>query len=327
MRDRAAALLLLLPVTVALVVSGVRLLAEARDVPDDRDIAAAAAFAVTAAGPEDAIVVLPPWSMRPLSALGPAAARVVGGDGPAAELLSGRHAIVVAIVEPDADPWLPVLAPLGPPVTIRHFGRIAVQVHGGGGPAAFDLLSRLPDGAVDVDGRPCTTPLRRGAVIGFACDHAGTTARVTREHALVTENGRRVVRVPALAPESHLALRFTDVPLGDVLVVAAGHTRAGAERGRPMVVEVIVDDDVVAVLRRAPSFVVEPSRAALRSLFVRAPAPGGEGFRADLIDTRRFAGGRHRLAFVVRATTADAAGKVDHEFALDAFIPAARRNP
>jgi hypothetical protein len=319
-RDRVVAFLLLFPVAMAVAWSTARLVDEANDVPADQDIAAAAAFAArSAAADDDAIVILPPWSMRPLAALGTAADRVVGGDGPATDLLRGRYARVAAIVEPDATPWLPTLAPLGPPTTTRSFGPVDVSVFSGRGPARFDLLRDFAAVRVDVDGAACVERADRGVVTGVRCPGDGPGLRVTREHALVTENGRRVVRLPTPAAGTRVALRFDAVPLSARLVVAAGHTRAGAERGRAVAVDVVIDDQVIATLRRAPSFVVEPSRAALRETFVRPRSGEGDGFRAEVIDTRAFSGGTHRLAFVVFADGAD--GRVDHEFALDAFVP------
>jgi len=126
-----------------------------------------------------------------------------------------------------------------------------------------------------------------------------------------------VVRVAPPPAGQRLAIAFDAVALGDHLVVAAGHTRAGVERPDGDVsVDVIVDGHVLATLRRAPSFVVEPSRAPLRAAFVRPPDPQGEGFRVDVVDTRRWRGAR-RLAFVVRSD----GDRVDADFALDAFVP------
>lgn len=320
MRDPSVAALLLFPVALALIASSVLLVAEADDVAEDDDIAAAAAFAATVVGDDDAIVVLPPWSMRPWAALGPVAARVTGGDGPAPDLLPGRYRRVVAIIEPDAIAWMPTLRGLGTPLQTQRFGVVDVAVYDGAGPARFDLPAQLEQAAIDVDGHACTTPLLRGAVSGLACSGHDAAVRVTREHALVTENGRLVVRAPAPARGARLALRFADVPLGEQLIVAAGHTRVGAERGRPVVVDVVVDDVILASLVRTPSFVVEPSRARWRGTFVRLPDEGGEGFRVDVVDTRRFAGTRHRLAFVVRSPGAHD-DTPEREFALDAFIP------
>jgi hypothetical protein len=318
-RDRVVATLLLFPVAVAVVFSIARLVSEAGDVPEDADVTAAAAFARTAADVDDAIVILPPWSMRPLAALGDAAVRVVGADGPAAALLDGRYRHVIAIVEPDAAPWRATLAPFGAPTTARSFGAVDVQVFDGHGPARFDAVHDFAQVHVDVDGTACTDRVDHGAVVGVRCPGDDAALRVTREHALVTENGRLVLRVPTPVAGKRVSLRFEGVPLGDRLVVAAGHTRTGAERGRAVAVDVVVDDDVVGTLHRAPSFVVEPSRAALRAVFVRALDERGEGFRADVIDTRAFAGGTHRVAFVFRADGDD--GRTDDEFAIDAFVP------
>lgn len=320
-RDRVVATLILLPIAVATVASFARLVGEGDDVPADDDIAAACVFARDAAGDDGAIVILPPWSVRPLLALGPAAARVVASDGPAAALLARRHARVIAVVEPGGDPWRATLVPLGRPRSTRTFGAVSVQTFDGGGPARFDALNAFASAQVDVDGVACDERVDRGAVIGVRCPGAAAALRVTREHALVSENGRLVVRLPTPAFGQRIAVRFDHVPLGDHLVVAAGHTRSGAERGRATAVDVVIDDTVVATLRRAPSFFVEPSRAALRAAFVRPAAQDGEGFRADVVDTRAFSGGTHRLAFVVAADGSD--GRVEQDFALDAFVPGA----
>jgi hypothetical protein len=315
--------LLLVPLALAVGASTVRLALEPGDVPDDDDIAAAAA-AARDGGDDGAIVLLPPWSMRPLPALGPAARRVTGSDGPADRLLVGRYASVTAIVEPDAAPWRAVLAPLGAPTRVQRHGAVVVERYAGLGPARFDLLDALPTAAITLDGAPCDEPAGRGAVVGVRCAGQPASLRVTREHALVTENGRLVVRVAPPLPGARLQLAFAAVPLGDTLVVAAGHTRAGVERpDGVVVVEVMVDDVSVATLRRRPTFVVEPSRAALRAAFVRPASPEGDGFRADVIDTRAWAG-IHRLAFVVRS---EDGARVDQDFALDAFVPGAAAEP
>jgi hypothetical protein len=308
--------LLLIPLTVAVGIAFARLVVEADDVPTDDDVAAAARAAAVGLGDDDAIVVLPPWSLRPLAALGPLASRVVGSDGPAGALLDGRFRRVVAIVEPDATPWRAVLQPLGPPTASARHGAIVVERYDGGGPARFDLLAALPAATITLDDTVCLSPVVRGVVRGVAC--AGDApVRVTREHALVTENGRLVVRVTPPPPGQRLAVTLTVVPLGDRLVVAAGHTRAGVERpDGDVFVDVLIDGRVVATLRRAPSFVVEPSRAARRAAFVRPVSPEGEGFRADVIDTRAWPG-MHSVAFVVRST----GSRVDADFGLDAFVP------
>ncbi len=325
--DRLVATLLLLPLGVAVIVSTTRLARENADVPHDDDIAAAASYITEVSNDDDdAIVILPPWSMRPLAALGPRASRVTSSDGPAATLLPGRHRRVVALQEPDADPFVPTLANLGVPLSSRRFGALTVQVYDGGGPARFDLLRDWSRVSVAVNDEPCTLPVAVGEITGVACGGAGAGVRATREHALVTENGRLVARIVGVGPGRPVTLVVGDVTLGESLVVAAGHTRRGAERGCAYSVDVLVDGEPFATLQRTPSFVVEPARARLRETFVRPLQPAGEGFRAEVLDTRRFADGQHRLAFVVTNTLTPSDAKIVAELALDAFVPARGTN-
>ena len=101
------------------------------------------------------------------------------------------------------------------------------------------------------------------------------------------------------------------------LVVAAGHTREGAEHAiGPVRLQVKVDDDVIATLVRAPSFGVEPSRAFWREVFVAPIDAPGQGFRVDDVDTTRFAGSKHRVSFVI-----DADDEASQDFGFDAFVP------
>ncbi|MDP2343662.1 MAG: hypothetical protein Q8O67_22070 [Deltaproteobacteria bacterium] len=310
-RDRLVGTALLSPVLLAIAFSLVRLIAEGADVPDDGDYVAAAAFLderkLTG---DDAIVILPPWSLRPLMALGNKAPRVVGADGPWWPLVDHRFARLFVIEEPDGAIWKRGTPPA---TTTKTFGSVIVSEHALGS-ARFDFKARLAAAGVDVDGVPCIERVK----LGVHCAGRPPWQRVTREWALVTENGREIIFAHPPPSGGKLTIAFDDVELGSKLVIAAGHTREGAEHASgPVRLQVKVDDDVIATLVRAPSFVVEPARAFLRETFVEAIDPQGQGFRVDDVDTARFAGSKHRVAFVI-----DADDEASQHFGFDAFVPA-----
>lgn len=339
-------LLLLAPMVVAGVVAGALAIADRvrPDRPGDLTLAAAAdtvrqAVRTSTRSPAEhdtVVVVAPPWSMRPLQALGSLAARTIPADGAWDVLVDGRFRRVVVVAEADAAPWLdrPLMARARP---LSHHaidgGPIDVLVIDGAA-ARFDARSALDTASIRVvdaadDAAPCERR-GRGVGAGFRCVGA-PAVRVQREWALVSENGADVVFASPPPAGRRLEITYADVELGDVLVVAAGHTRFGSERADPVrgavTVDVVVDDDVVATLVRRPSFFVEPHRRGLRERFVNATANGNRvadiavtdrGFHAERLDTARFAAGTHRLAFVIR-TDDDS----NNHFAFDAFVPGA----
>ncbi len=306
--DRLIGTALLSPVLLAIAFSFFRLITESSDVPDDDDYGAAAAFLdERGLSRDDAIVILPPWSLRPLVALGARTDRVVGGDGPWWALTQGRYARLFILQEPDAAPWREG-APLS--TSTHSFGAVHV-IEQPSTASPFDFKARFDEAAVGVDDEVCTKGRSRGLQCG--------NQRVAREWALVSENGREIIWAPPPPAGKHLHIDFDDVPLGAALVVAAGHTRDGAEQARASVrLQVKVDDDVIATLVRQPSFFVEPSRAWLRQTFVAPLDPQGQGFRVERIDTARFAGTHHRVSFVI-----DADDDKGQAFGFDAFVPGA----
>ncbi len=323
-RDRWIGSALLAPVLIAVAFSFTRLVLEGRDVPDDDDYAAAAAWLdERGLGDDDAVVVLPPWTLRPFLFLQQRTDRVVAGDGPWWPLVQGRFRRLFVIAEPDAGPWLSQVA-LPPATSPQQRGALTVSEHAVGGPALFDFKARLaeatveltirdPATAVDTTRLACADPVRGGV----RCAGRPAWQRVAREWALVTENGSDVVVAHPPPRGETLTLRWSDVELGASLVVAAGHTRDGAQKARaPVTLQVRIDDVVVASVVRQPSFVVEPSRAGLRARFVAPLAAGGQGFRVDVVDTARFAGTRHQVSFVIRSDH-----EADNDFAFDAFVP------
>ena len=288
-RDRRIGLALATPLGVALLFSWVRVVGEGCDIVDDAAYEDAVAR-IGAVGDDDAIAVLPPWSVRPLQHLRPVASQVISSDGPWFALADARYRHVTVVVEPDADPWL---AQLPAPATTTTSSRLQLFRFDGHGPAKTDFRARFDDAA-----------------------HVRVEGSARRAWALVTENGADVILC------GHgCVVSYDDVVLDDELVVAAGHTRDGADAGEqkhegPVTLTVRVDDVVVATLVRKPSFVVEESRAALRSVFVNdvGDASDGEGFRVTVVDTVRFKEGAHVVSFAVDGDD----GVSDRDFAFDA---------
>ena len=156
-RRRLPGLLLLVPTVIAGVVALVAGLREHSDRPSDAALVAAVATVrstitaqrVTAdAGTTDAVIVIaPPWSMRPLVALGPLAAIAVPADGPWADLVAGRFARIFVIVEPDAEPWLRGRPLLASARTVGDDGAVSVlQIDSVA--ARFDMRARLNDATI-----------------------------------------------------------------------------------------------------------------------------------------------------------------------------------
>jgi hypothetical protein len=317
---RRAGGVLLLPIVLSAVAALVIDVREAGDRPEDTDIDVAVSTVRKAIGPADAIVVAPPWSMRPLKSLGPLAERALPADGPWDQLVHNRFAHVFVIAEPDAAPWLdrPLLQQAR---SLGHHGSVDVLVLDGAA-ARFDGRARFDDAVVTLhtatDDGVCA-PNHRGNRHGRRC--AGGL-RVGREWALVTENGADVI-VASPPPQGQvLEVAWADVDVADHLVIAAGHARLAAERADPIAgtvtLTVRLDDDVVATIQRQPSFFVEPHRRALKGVFVgeHGSVPDDErGFRVDTIDTRAHRG-QHRLS--VSITTDDAS---NNAFAFDVFVP------
>ena len=323
-RDRVVGLALLLPVAAALVFSFVRNLGEGWDVPSDDDYRAVRGL-LTDAGADgrlgsDAIAVLPPWSVRALSFFGDL--QPISADALAERPLD-RYRRLFVVVEPDADDHLAALMRrIGAPATTSEVGRLSVLRWDLPAHPVFDLSARVTDATVRLEGKTgllCDEPLAGAWGSGVHCPGRGDWLRVRREWQLVTENGDLVVWSHPPAPGERLVISWPDVVIGDAVVVRAGHNRAGAERAdkaRGTVrLRVIVDDEEVGLVERRPSFAIEPTRNALRSIFVGPEADGGQGFRTSIVDTRRFMGGRHRLSFVIDT---DADGS--NSFLWDAWV-------
>ncbi|HEY1099520.1 MAG TPA: hypothetical protein VGF99_11360, partial [Myxococcota bacterium] len=153
-------LLLLAPMVVAGVVAGVLAIADRvrPDRPGDLTLAAAAdtvrqAVRTSTRSPAEydtVVVVAPPWSMRPLQALGSLAARTIPADGAWDVLVEGRFRRILVVAEADAAPWLarPLMARARP---LSHHaidgGPIDVLVIDGAA-ARFDARSALDTASI-----------------------------------------------------------------------------------------------------------------------------------------------------------------------------------
>lgn len=274
--DRAWAVGLLAPVVLAGLFSLVRIALETDDVPRDEDYAAAAAV-VEGWGFDtrtDAVAVLPPWSLRAHQAL--KGFEPISGDALHERPLE-RYVRLFVVVEPDPGRILGLLEErLGAPAARERRGRVEVlRFDLGERRVVYDFAAELASAEVVVtdDGAEvmrCDRPTRRG----FACSGGKAWQRVTREHLLVSENSQLAVWAHPPPDGQVLELHWRDVPLGDVLVFSAGHTRAGADDARaPVEVEVVVGEEVLATLSYPPRFSFEATRL---------PTPKLAGERRDV---------------------------------------------
>jgi hypothetical protein len=299
--------LLLVPLAAAVVFSWVRLIAEPFDVPRDDDYVRASAL-LRSEGfdrARDALVILPPWSLRPLTHV--ADLDPLSGDAIADRPLH-RWARLWALVEPDADQERnALLARRGPPSWSRAVGRVVVERWDLPPPSvSYDLAARLVDARVRVvGGDDAATECSRapGALdpneAWWRCGDAHRQ-RVRREWLHVSENADLAIYAHPPARGARLELSWDGVPVGQSVVVTAGFTRDGADPATgakaPVRVRVLVDGELAGTVSRARAFL----------------------FATDVVDTARFAG---RTATVTLAI--DSEGSDDNaaaHFALDAYV-------
>lgn len=261
--DRLWAAGLLLPVVAAGIFSLTRIALESDDVPRDEDYAAAAEVidGWGFASGEDAVSVLPPWSLRPHKVLKRFAP--ISGDALANRPLE-RYARLFVVVEPDAERHLePLVRRLGAPAASERRGRVEVlRFDLGEKRVVFDFASALREAEIVLRGADGeTTACDRPTRGGLACRGGNAWQRVTREHLLVSENSQHVVWAHPPGRGEVLEMTWRDVPLSDVLVFAGGHTRSGADAARANVdVEVMVAGERLAELTYPPRFSFEATR-------------------------------------------------------------------
>lgn len=292
----AARWLLAIPLAAAAVFSWVRLLSEPFDVPRDGDYARAAALlrAEGFDGARDALVILPPWSLRPLAHV--ADLEPLCGDAIADRPLH-RWARLWALVEPDAArEHNALVARRGPPSWSRAVGRVVVERWDLPAPSVtYDLSARLPEARVASDGADCsaiTAPPSAPAQAGWRCGDAHWQ-RVRREWLHVSENADLAVFAHPPAA-GRLELTWSDVPVGQSVVVTAGFTREGADNAQaPVRIRVLVDGDLAGTVARAPAFL----------------------FATDVIDTARWAGRTGSITLAI-----DSQDNAGAHFAFDAYV-------
>jgi hypothetical protein len=283
-RDRRIGILLLAPLALAIAFSWARLFAELDDVPRDEDYLTARRLLEEHGFDEvrDALVILPAWSLRPLTVMGDL--DPLSGDAIAARPLH-RWARLWAIVEPDAErDRAALVSRRGAPGLTLASGRLTIERFDLPPPSVvYDLSGRLAEARVAVvsDGvagggrTPCAIPIRDGV----SCGREGWL-RVQRQWLLVSENGDRAVWSHPPAPGERLEIEWSDVPIGESIVVRAGFTRDGADRARaPVRLRVLVDGELAGTVTRKPAF----------------------SFHADVVDTERFAGRRATVTFAIDA--------------------------
>ncbi len=301
-RDVHVAAVLAVPLIAALAFSYARLISTMDHVPAAQDYVDAKQLLMQQQfDPNtDALAILPAWSLRPLTVVGDWSP--ISADNLAAQPLH-RYRRLFVWAEPDSDDALTaLLTTRGAPADRQRCGRVEVlRFDLNNAPVVFDLRAQLSqaqvritgargdDHAVDVE---CDTPVAGG----FACPTRPNWQRVTRQWALVSDNGDDVVWSHPPPAGQRLSIAWRAVPLGARMIVRAGHLRSGAEHARAAVRLRIEVDDVII-----DSITVEPRFA----------------FASYQVDLTRVAPGSHKLALVI-----DTDDEASNHFAWDAYVVA-----
>jgi hypothetical protein len=278
----------------------VALTLETGDVPADDDYAAVAE-ALNAAPfdpAQDRVVILPPWSLRPLVAL--KHLPWITGDHLATRP-AHRLRDLYLVVEPDADADLEAIeARWGWPELIAKAGDVQLMKLSTGAPTVVDdLAARLTTATIQLTKGGTITPCDKRSGDGFRCEGRKGWQRVSRERRLVTENGDLVVWAHPPPKGERLEITWPGVALDEQLIIRAGFARKGANWAKaPVRLRVRVGDEEIASLEREPAF----------------------DFRADIVDTQAFAGQKRPVTFWI-----DTRNNSKAHFAFDAFTAKAKR--
>jgi hypothetical protein len=291
-----SAVLMLGPIVAAALWSIVRLAAYPSHVPTDADyLQAAQVLTAQAAGPGDAVAVLPAWSLRPYPFLreAPLIAPDTVPDGPL-----DRYRRLFVIAEPDADALVRrLVARLGPPASTQPAGRVRVlRFDLPRRDVRFDFTAGVEHAFIQIVNRDGSSVTHCSYVIanGFGCRLMPWWQRVAREWVLVTENGTQALSAHPPPEGTRLQMTYTAVPVGSRIVISAGHTRAGADRAEaPVRITVTIDGAPAGNVLRTPAF----------------------DFHTDVIDTRRWAGATHAVVFDIESLGSN---RFQH-FAFDAY--------
>ncbi len=294
-RDRLVAGVLLVPLFVGILFSFAKLMFAHTHVPDAADYTAARA-ALVAQGYDrahDALAVLPPWSLRPYTALGDL--EPISGDALSKRPLH-RHRRLFVLVEPDPSSEHAALqARLGPPAWSQDIGRVRLQRWDIGGEGVrYDFTERLFDATPRAGKGAQQTACDARRADGWACPGRPDWQRFSRMWLLVSENADYAIWTHPAKGGDPLEAVYEGVPIGNAIVVRAGHTREGADLAKaPVRIHVKIDDEEVAVVQRDVAF----------------------DFRTDEIDTKRFAGRTARVGFAIETDD----DSMQH-FAWDAYV-------
>ncbi len=300
MTHRRLGIVLASPLLLALAFSWVRLAGALFDVPSDEDYVVARKI-LDEAGfdrQRDALVILPPWSLRPLKTVGDL--DPISGDDIAHRPLH-RYARLWALVEPGAErDHRTLVERRGAPAFSRKAGRVTVERFDLPAPSVvYDLREHIGDASVrivdDSDvAEPCTIPIDGGVSCGRE-----PWQRVNRAWLLVSENADDAVWSHPPPRGKRLEISWKDVPIGSAVVVQAGFLREGADAAKAAVrLRVLVDGEVAGTVIRKPE--------ALGGTF---------SFYADVVSTAQFQGRTATLTFVV-----DTDDNASAHFAWDATV-------
>ncbi len=273
---------------------------EAGDVPADEDyVALAEALDKAPFDPaHDRVVILPPWSLRPLVAF--KRFPWITGDH-LAERPAHRLRDLYLVVEPDADGDLAAIEQRwGWPEVVATSGPVKLMKLSTGAPTVVDdLAARLKTASIQLTKGSAVTTCSKPSGDGFQCDGRKGWERVTRERQLVTENGDLVVWAHPPPRGERLEITWPEVQLDDVLVVRSGFARKGASWARaPVRLRVRVGDKEIANLEREPAF----------------------DFATERLDTKAFTGQRLPVTFWI-----DTRDNSKSHFTFDAFTAGAKR--
>ncbi len=244
-RDAWVGLAIIAPIVAAALFSLTALLREGDDVPADGEYKAAVP-ALQAQWNEgaDVLTILPPWSLRPMVHLR-GFTRINADNISRAPLHRARR--LIALVEPDAEPWVQALTErFSAPAILWSEGRLRLLAFNVTGPeVATDLRAALPSATVSLKTRKADVACNPGRTGMFKCAGRKSWQHVGRRASLVTENGSDVILAHPPPKGEKLRMVWPNVDLGDALVLRAGFTRDGSYKAKaPVSLRVVaVSDD------------------------------------------------------------------------------------
>ena len=254
--DRNVALFILVPVALSIFFSVGRFLHESLQIPADEDYRAIASILEKSDFQKEAdkLVILPPWSLRPLVVLKdyPWISGDQIGDRPLY-----RYSRLFVLLEADGeDEFRKLRARFQSMESLGKAGGLELFLMTiDGGTLAADLTKELKNATIFLrkdngEQTECSRRLKNG----FQCNGRQNWQRVTEEYLLVSENGQKVIWTHPPRRGEVLHVRYENVDLGDQLVFRSGHTRKGARAKAPVDVEVLINGKRLASFSKEPAF-------------------------------------------------------------------------